>query len=171
MNNPHSSNPNHALYPHPPRVAGWRLWQMLEARRPVGRAAYLRAFDRRNLVMGRLWSVELARVSAAEMRPGLAGRTVLLLGVEVRRAFGIPPLLLHPQEVGGVIWRQLPHPSGLCRWYNDPDNRGVAGMLLEELYDSACSGDPGLPRSGGPDDGAPGTRALGDELGAVGGGV
>ena len=135
MNNPLSRRPEHALYPHPPGCTGHRLWRMLEARTGATELEYLAAFERVNLVAGRAWCPELGRGSAERYRVLFRGRVVLLLGQAVRRAFGVPPLLVHPQELDGVTWRQLPHPSGRCRWYNESRNRRVAEVLLEELYD------------------------------------
>lgn len=135
MNNPLSRRPEHALYPHPPGCTGYRLWKMLEARTGATQEEYLARFERMNLVSSKTWSRELGRGTAERMRPVLRGRVVLLLGQAVRRAFGIPPLLVHPQEIDGVTWRQLPHPSGRCHWYNDPRHRRVAEVLLQELYD------------------------------------
>jgi hypothetical protein len=44
-------------------------------------------------------------------------------------------MLVHPVERDGTVFRQLPHPSGRCRWYNSAENREVAAQLLAELYD------------------------------------
>lgn len=92
-----------------------------------------------------------------------SGRTVVLLGNSVRGAFdwviknercrycgngpcencmntglndpnGLPPLLVHPQIIGGVVYRQIPHPSGRNLWYNEPKNVKVVELLMEELY-------------------------------------
>lgn len=139
MNNPINSDPKFCLFPHPPGCTGHRLWMLLKARTGVMRGEYLTAFDRRNLVADKRWDANVAKVTAANMRGELAGRVVLLLGQAVRRAFDVPPLLVHPQEIDGVTWRQLPHPSGRCRWYNEPDNRAVAEVLMEDLYKYAVS--------------------------------
>lgn len=137
MNNPLSSDPKYALFPHPPGCTGYRLWKMLEARTGVFRAEYIQVFERRNLVPTKEWCAVTANVNARSMLPELGGRTVLLLGNEVRKAFGVPPLLVHPQEIGGVTWRQLPHPSGRNRWYNDPENVRLAEVLMQDLYECA----------------------------------
>lgn len=135
MNNPISAEPRFALYPYPPGCTGYRLLRMLQTRRPeVGRREYLAAFDRRNLLSSLSWdSVDAAR-AAVDLRGALTGRHVLLLGAGPRRALGVPELLVHPQEIDGITWRQLPHPSGRCRWYNDEDCRALAATLLEDLY-------------------------------------
>jgi hypothetical protein len=120
---------------------------------------YLETFERRNLVRAVEYDRVVARARAHEVVTELrgSGRTVVLLGNSVREAFhyalgntptqrvgtaewfgetqgGLPPLLVHPQEVVGCTWRQVPHPSGRNLWYNDPENRKVVELLLEELY-------------------------------------
>ncbi len=132
MNNPLSTNPSMALYPAPVNCAGWRLWQMLAERCGASSEDYRRGFDRRNLLPTQHWDRRASRAAAEEMLPQLVGRRVVLLGAEVRAAFRLPPVLVVPVSDRGVTWRQLPHPSGRCRWYNDPKNRAVAGALLEE---------------------------------------
>lgn len=135
MNNPLSQRAGFELYPHPPGCTGYRLWKMLFARTGVSRKEYLEAFERRNLVTGVAWNAAAGRDSAARMRDGLRGRVVLLLGRAVQQCFDVPPLLVHPQYIDGVTWRQLPHPSGRNLWYNDMDNIRVAELLMEDLYD------------------------------------
>lgn len=138
MNNPLSLAPGHELYPHPPGCTGHRLWSMLNERLPiVTRRRYLDTFERRNLVVGTQYDKRIARASASLIYAELwgSGRVVVLLGNAVRDAFGdVPPLLLHPQLIGGCTWRQIPHPSGRNLWYNVPENRKLVGVLLEELY-------------------------------------
>lgn len=140
MNNPISSRPEYALWPDPPNCTGWRLWKLLEARTGATQDQYLAAFDRRNLLPGKIWEgTRPAREAAAKMLPDLAGRTVVLLGQPVREAFAIPRVLIHPQVLHSVTWRQLPHPSGLNHWFNQEVNRVMAGMMLAELME-VCDG-------------------------------
>lgn len=106
--------PGEALYPDPVGCAGWRLWQMTG----LSREAYL-SIDRRNLD-----DLDL---------PLKGGDTVVLLGDEVRRAFRLPKLFLHPIVRDGVTYRQVPHPSGRCLFYNDPINQEIVGMLIRCL--------------------------------------
>jgi hypothetical protein len=137
MNNPLSSEPAHALFPHPPGCTGFRLYEMLKSRVPdVTKRQYLDAFDRRNVVEHAVFNREDARQGASKLYVEFfgTGRTVVLLGADTANAFGLPRLLLHPQENGGVTWRQIPHPSGRNLWYNDEQNRTLVSMLLEDLY-------------------------------------
>lgn len=135
MNNPLSAQARYALYPHPPNCAGWRLWRMLEERCGVTAMDYVEGFDRRNLLRSLEWKPREARAAAEKLLPQLEGRTVIVLGAAVRDALRLPPVLVKPVVDRGVTFRQLPHPSGRCRWYNDPKHRKVAGLLLEEEYE------------------------------------
>jgi len=157
MNNPVSTRAGHELYPLPDGCTGNRIWKMLSARTGATMRQYLETFERRNLVRGAAFDKVQARAKAYEYVVELrdSGRTVVLLGNEVRRAFdfvlrgdgslfgdeGLPPVLVHPTVIGGVTWRQIPHPSGLNRWYNEPENVKVVELLLEELYLDASRGD------------------------------
>jgi hypothetical protein len=132
MNNPISDVPEHALWPDPPNCAGWRLQQMSG----LSKHEYLRAFERRNLLIGP-WLYVRAVKAANDMRPELAGRRVVLLGAEVRRAFGFKDNAQHgTTDLFSTTWYFLPHPSGRNLWYNDPANVKVAETLLKEL---ACT--------------------------------
>jgi hypothetical protein len=139
MNNPLSVDPRHALYPWPAGCTGHRIWRLLQRRCQVSDAEYLEAFDRRNLVDGD-WSAAKAVRSAEDLRMELTARlstsVVLVLGEAPRRALGLPKILVHPETRDGVIYRQLPHPSGRCLWYNDETCADLAAMVLEELYES-----------------------------------
>lgn len=135
MNNPLSVDPRYALFPAPANCTGYRLWKMLQSRDPtITRKQYLDGFDRRNVLSQLRWDGEAAGAAADLIASVLRGRVVLALGDSVRKALGAPRLLLHPQEWRGVTLRQLPHPSGRCRWYNDPVSRDLAATLLHELY-------------------------------------
>jgi hypothetical protein len=137
MNNPVSSNPAHALYPHPVGCTGHRLFEMLQSRIPTcKRHEYLSAFDRRNVVPHRVWDKQTAVEGAHKLEQEFwgSGRTIVLLGADTVAAFGIPRLLVHPQIIGGSTWRQIPHPSGRNLWYNDEQNKLLVSMLLEDLF-------------------------------------
>jgi hypothetical protein len=137
MNNPISSAPEHALYPHPPGCTGHRILGLLQSRLPdVTRAQYLQAFDRRNLLSSRVWNrgqaMEAGLNFVREMRD--TGATVVVLGAQTRDALRLRHELVLPIVEHGVTWRQLPHPSGRNLWYNDPECAALAAMLLEELF-------------------------------------
>lgn len=134
MNNPLSSRPEHALYPSPVGCTGHRLWVMLNRRTGASEEEYLEAFDRRNLLCAQTWNKAEAQDAASHLIREVRGRVVLVLGADVRDILKLPVKLVHPQELYGVTWRQLPHPSGRNPWYNERGNREVAELLLEELY-------------------------------------
>lgn len=135
MNNPVSTTAGHELYPAPDGCTGHRLWKMLNARTEASCQEYLDVFERRNLVRGMVYDKKLATMAAERIYAELwgSGRTVILLGRDVQKAFGHPPVLLHPQLIGGTHWRQIPHPSGRNPWYNEKKNQDLVGVLLEEL--------------------------------------
>jgi hypothetical protein len=144
MNNPVTRGPagadRYALWPDPPGCTGHRLFCMLRAARPgTTEDDYADAFDRMNLVAGP-WSLAHARVRVQELLPHVLGRRVVLLGVQVRAAFGhsaAPPA--YPYRTSGADFFQLPHPSGRNPWYNAADNRALAGRLLADLYDEGVA--------------------------------
>ena len=127
LENPHSDDPLDDLSTHPKNATGWRLWRMLNRRTGATEAQYMRAFDRQNI-----------RSFPLECLPG--ERTVLVLGNEVRQTLNqwfsldLEDTLIHPQVRGPTTFRCIPHPSGLNRFYNDPVQRELVAMLLEELY-------------------------------------
>jgi hypothetical protein len=100
----------------------------------MSRRQYLDGFERVNLVCGRAWDRALAERNASALPSLYAGRIIVVFGEECRRAIGLEKLLVHPIEQHGVTWRQLPHPSGRCTWYNDAEARDLAASLLIELY-------------------------------------
>jgi hypothetical protein len=150
MNNPLSSDPRHALFPLPTGCTGNRIWLMLcdaAAERRVeipSKNQYLAAFDRRNLLNARDWSKADARRAAGPLLDGLSGRVALILGAGTADACG-----LARGGSGWLEWRDahrnllgaepltyavIPHPSGRCREYNDPEFRMTVARELLTLY-------------------------------------
>ena len=142
MNNPISSLPEHALYPHPVGCAGWRLWKMLNEETGASRLDYRMTFERVNVLNGSKWIKAAARESAQHLLTRYSGRTMLLMGRDVARAFGVPDLLPLDCQwiVASLVPRILtcvylvPHPSGRNLWYNDDVNRRMVSALLGRLY-------------------------------------
>ncbi len=122
--NPYSKDPRHALLPWPERAAGDRLRAILG----LTEREYLRSFDRCNLVVGRRWNLPDARRAAS----ALVGRPtpLILLGRKVASAFCVdgPPFSRAPP-----CFYLLPHPSGLCRAWNEPGAEERARALLAEF--------------------------------------
>lgn len=90
------------------------------------RKEYLATFDRVNLCDGR-WSVVAARTRAKELcKPGAK---LVLLGAKVCQGFGLPysPFstfgvgISNPNVEDASTVLILPHPSGRCQAWNDPN--------------------------------------------------
>lgn len=142
MNNPISEDPRLALWPSPKYSTGGRILDLINDQRlqaPIASpAGFAVAFERANLLIGG-WRKEEARQAGRWARRYYDVRrsTVIVFGEKVWGALGLPsghPLVLPTSQTGGE-WRRLPHPSGRNLWYNDPQNRLVAAILLRELYD------------------------------------
>lgn len=75
------------------------------------------------------WDSETARVVASHVRERLAPSydVVYLVGTRVARAFEMRPVALLHVDAPYIT---LPHPSGLNRWWNDPDNVSAAREVL-----------------------------------------
>lgn len=134
MNNPNSPRPDTALLPYPKNSAGWRLWKMVSNVCGISRAEWCRSTERVNLVDDTEWDPRRARARGEELWRSWRGRRVVVLGDATLRALGLPktPVLLWSVS-NGVTWCWAPHPSGLCRSYNDPLARWVLGARMEEL--------------------------------------
>ncbi len=152
--NPVSTAPEHALYPHPEGCAGHRLAGILglEPRR------HLIEWWRTNLC-NPTWSKRDARSRARALvvTEGVPWRTIVMLGRKVAEAFQfVNPTTeastyqaVRPFESTRVVHRvyphedstrttidwitlvSLPHPSGRCRDWNFSENTHRARALLE----------------------------------------
>lgn len=94
--NPYSSDPGYALYPWPERSAGGRLCRVILG---LSVREYLSRFDRFDLC-GDRWSIREAREAAGEICALHAGRTIVLLGSKVCKAFDVtfdPFTILNPE--------------------------------------------------------------------------
>ena len=108
--NPYGGDPYFALYPSPDGCSGHRLCCTILG---MDRSEYLDLFDRTNLCTGK-WSMRAARARAVEIRA--IPTWFILCGAKVARAWGLP---FSPLEVFSDVL-VLPHPSGLCRLWNEP---------------------------------------------------
>lgn len=138
MNNPYGSVPGRALWPEPPGSTGHRLWELTAARTGASPMDYARAFHRYNLVQRGEFRRDAAEKRWKQIERDLLDEfdTLLLLGAEVRRAMGLTHQLLTITPRLIVI----PHPSGRNLWYNNPVNRLVVEIIMEELYTEATHG-------------------------------
>ncbi len=124
-NNPYGGDPAFALYCEPERSAGGRLCRLVLGLEP---REYLRRFTRVNLLQRPKWSAPLARERAAEMLLTAPQARFILLGRRVFDAFtsqkvgDLPKVTREwvPLTVYGGNMLALPHPSGLCRFWNTP---------------------------------------------------
>lgn len=127
--NPYGADPKFALYPLPEKSAGGRLCTKIMG---LTRLEYLQRFDRVNLCAGK-WSMKEARHRAVDLLGTDERSTLVLFGAKVTRAFDIdffPFQITHRQHERRVVI--LPHPSGLCRAWNEPGAYERARAVLRE---------------------------------------
>jgi len=81
-----------------------------------------------------IWNAELARQKAEQVESRLVGRTVLLLGRNVAKAFGLLklPWMAWTEKFEANI-AVIPHPSGIVIWWNSLENRKQAAIFLKGL--------------------------------------
>lgn len=111
--NPYGADPYYALYPAPDGCAGHRLCTLVLG---MHRRAYLDTFERVNLCDGK-WSMPSARKRAQEL--WVKPVKYILFGSKVARAWEVDPWEPFTVIDGGTTLL-LPHPSGLCRLWNEP---------------------------------------------------
>lgn len=135
MNNPLSEDPRAALLPYPRGSAGWNLWRMVSEVCGVSRSEFRRSLEFVNLCDSRIWDPIAARRKYEALESGWEGRRVVLLGGAVLGVLNLqrPSSAALWCSRAGYEWCSLPHPSGLCREYNNPFARRVTGLRLEEL--------------------------------------
>lgn len=122
--NSRTNDPRYALWPSPKHCSGGRLCHKILN---MAEDDYLRLFDRINLCVGE-WSLSRARRVAQELVHG--GAKCILLGARVCSAFGVP---YAPYGASGDRLLVLPHPSGLCRVWNQQDAVGRARNAVVEF--------------------------------------
>ena len=141
--NPYQTDPrlaqHYAMYPYPPRCAGWRLCHKVMQ---LEEDEYLRRFDRVNLCNGD-WRVFEARRKADDVSRGPdSERAYVLCGARVASTFAFilnrddfKPFTRH-QEVNydnrPRSYVIIPHPSGLSRAWNEPGAFERARAVLRE---------------------------------------
>lgn len=124
--NPHQKpgeDPSHKydLYPLPRGASGHRLCKLVLG---MEMTAYLRSFVRRDLLTTKKWSVPQARKAAGVVWAESKCAPLILLGTKVSAAFGLAyePFTFVKRDavVGDRRILILPHPSGLCRAWDEP---------------------------------------------------
>lgn len=148
--NPYGADPRYALYCDPPQSAGARLQRLIMA---LKKKTYLSSFERVNLCPVQ-WSTATARARAADLRgQAAAERVIVLFGRKVAEAFG--------KRTTATSWAWypdehllcLPHPSGLCRAWDDEGACERARELLRRAIPHVPFGELPCGRtvvSGGP---------------------
>jgi hypothetical protein len=131
--NPYQADPYYALYPAPDGCAGHRLCCLILGMR---RQHYLDEFERVNLCAGK-WSIREARARASDLQKQYD--RLILLGSKVASAFGCkftPFQVMYSESATLLV---LPHPSGLCRLWSQPNAifsaRVAVLSLAPELID------------------------------------
>lgn len=142
--NPHGPDPKYALFCWPVGSAGWRLAHVVLG---LSRRTYL-SCPRLNLLTGPRWSVPAAREAATAILNAPPTDVLILLGRKVAAAFDVAgvPTFGSKRLIGGPLVVVLPHPSGRCRDWSEPD----AVARARAAVGAAC---PRLPL--GEDDPAP----------------
>lgn len=104
---------------------------------------YVQRFERWNLLAefpgragkGHAFPLALARDRAAALRPALAGRTVVFVGLAVARAFGDRDAdpYIHKLYREGFDGASIPHPSPINRYWNEVENWKRVRRFFDEL--------------------------------------
>jgi hypothetical protein len=126
--NPHNADPMLALWPDPPYGSGGRLAKILGLS-----TTELILHDRVNLCYD-AWDVAEARVSAQSLlERRAAGTGFVLLGRKAEDVFGWVYPRYEVRYIHPYYMLSLPHPSGLCREWNDPHNVVKARLAWADL--------------------------------------
>lgn len=127
--NPYGGETRHALFPYPKGSAGHNLCNKVLG---LTRREYLKRFDRVNLCSGK-WGNYAAQQAALTIKWSEPNpRNVVLLGVRVARAFGYDYPPFTSMLAKGKNFLILPHPSGLCRIWNERGSYARAQKFLRE---------------------------------------
>jgi len=127
---------------------GGRVGRRLAACAGLPFCEFLERFDRINLLevrqdtkeKGFEFDLPAARIKAAalwdEWHAG-PPRTVIFLGRRVARSFGFGSMtLFSPVTLGTQIaMYQMPHPSGVNRWWNDAENCTLACAFMHKIVE------------------------------------
>lgn len=135
-NNPESSDPRHALFPHNEASTGYRMWKMVEEASGLPMDDWLAGTQRVNLltdmILPRGYQGAMRR-RGDFLRTMIHDRIVVVLGKDVAEAMRLDTELFVWGGPSGR-WVTIPHPSGRNHWYNNPVHRFAAGALLYDLW-------------------------------------
>lgn len=124
--NPYSEDDHFALYPRPRRASGFRLATKIMG---LTEMEYLRQFDRINLCHFKWRKKDAVSAGFKLWNERVPGRFILL-GAKVADAFGHEFEPFTSKVVGAKRIVMLPHPSGLCRIWNECDSIDRARLAL-----------------------------------------
>ena len=143
MNRPQQDG-QEALSLLPVNGTGDRLWRLAAHRTGIPPEEWLDITERHNLVEGP-WSLERAKLEArSRYQTYLQDRTVVMLGLDVwgcMRPRDVVERLTNSCEwLRSRDWAEIPHPSGLNRWYNNPLCYEAVAIFLGELVEHFSEG-------------------------------
>jgi len=136
--NPKSQDPAYAMEPFTPNGSGERLWKMLSEVVPVTKQDYVGHFEMINVIDTDkvTWEdVEYFEARAIEIERRVESRPAAVLGIMAWTSLRVERSPIRKTDWFGHYknWWLLPHPSGLCRVYNDPVMRRRAGEALAKI--------------------------------------
>jgi hypothetical protein len=91
---------------------------------------------------GDLFPMAEGRAAARMVEAFAPHDRLVLLGGNVCRAFGLRLAPLERTVRRGRLWLHVPHPSGVNRWWNDPENERAAEAALRSVLSASlrCAG-------------------------------
>lgn len=124
--NPYGSSPQYALLPYPKNSTGWRLCYKILG---IEWGEYVDNFGRVNLCSGK-WDKVTAAIVASTIKWGDEPYLIVLLGSKVCNAFVFDYAPFSTMIANGHMFVILPHPSGLCRAWNEKGAYAKAKKVL-----------------------------------------
>jgi hypothetical protein len=144
LDNPQSSDPRYALFPHPSGCAGHRLMSMMqEVSEQIRQRDYINIPKSNLFSCGRMPKKNkngflLMAATTLTMSMEGSNQKVILLGNEVRNAvlgkkIGESLREMTFVKLLGCQYAWIPHPSGRNQYYNDTRRRRKIGRFLVEV--------------------------------------
>lgn len=127
---------------YPPTPIAGRIGRRLADMAGLTFEDFLEKFERVNLLAVRQdtaekgfeFDLEYAKTSAMLLSMTLRLRpAVILLGRRVAKAFDLKDDYFAPLTINGAPAWIVPHPSGVSRWWNDPENEEKMRTFMIEL--------------------------------------
>jgi hypothetical protein len=138
--NPKSQDPKDAMEPFTKNGSGERLWKMLCEVHRITREEYRETFLGLNVVDRDPKEVDWSDLGYLSRRRKriydvVGSRSTAVLGITAWSALQVEDSPIRKVDWFGRKnnWWLFPHPSGLCRVYNDPAMRRRAGETLAKI--------------------------------------